>query len=113
MNRFLLGIALLALSGGLVHADGATTHSSLLLAQSPTGNSNNPYNSPIRRANPNSMQGTQPGTPPVRGPNTVPVPRPPTLENRGIGNGQPLRSVPSKPPTFIPNPPARDSGSNR
>ncbi|ABA74355.1 hypothetical protein K7459_20130 [Pseudomonas fluorescens] len=113
MNRFLLGIALLALSGGLVHADSAITRSSLLLAQSPTGNSNNPYNSPIRRANPNSMQGTQPGTPPVRGPNTVPVPRPPTLENRGIGNGQPLRSVPSKPPTFIPNPPARDSGSNR
>ncbi|WP_236192923.1 hypothetical protein [Pseudomonas glycinae] len=113
MNRFLLGIALLALSGGLVHADSAITRSSLLLAQSPTGNSNNPYNSPIRRANPNSMQGTQPSTPPVRGPNTVPVPRPPTLENRGIGNGQPLRSVPSKPPTFIPNPPARDSGSNR
>ncbi|WP_192560838.1 hypothetical protein [Pseudomonas allokribbensis] len=107
MNRFLLGIALLALSGGLVHAD------ALLLAQSPTGNSNNPYNSPIHRANPNSMQGTQPANPVIRGPNTVPVPRPPTVENGGIGNGQPLRSVPSTPPKFIPNPPARDGESNR
>ncbi|MCU0070386.1 hypothetical protein N8H71_02220 [Pseudomonas koreensis] len=113
MNRFLFGIALLALSGGLVHADVPMSSSFPLLAQSPTGNSNNPYNSPIRRANPNSMQGTQPSAPPVRGPNTVPVPRPPTLENRGIGNSQPLRSVPSTPPTFIPNPPVRDSGSNR
>lgn len=60
MNRILLGIVVLALSGGLVHAD-------VLLAQSPTGNSNNPYNSPIRRANPNSMQGTQPSAPPFGG----------------------------------------------
>ncbi|WP_367253336.1 hypothetical protein [Pseudomonas sp. stari2] len=107
MNRILLGIALLALSGGAVHAD------TLLLAQSPTGNSSNPYNSPIHRANPNSMQGTQPANPVIRGPNTVPVPRPPTVENGGIGNGQPLRSVPSTPPKFIPNPPARDGDSNR
>ncbi|TFH80501.1 MULTISPECIES: hypothetical protein [Pseudomonas] len=107
MNRFLLGIALLALNGGLVHAD------ALLLAQSPTGNSSNPYNSPIHRANPNSMQGTQPANPVIRGPNTVPAPRQPTIENGGIGNGQPLRSVPSTPPKFIPNPPARDGDSNR
>ncbi|MGE1173154.1 MULTISPECIES: hypothetical protein [unclassified Pseudomonas] len=107
MNRFLSGIALLALSGGLVHAD------ALLLAQSPTGNSSNPYNSPIHRANPNSMQGTQPANPVIRGPNTVPVPRQPTLENGGIGNGQPARSVPGTPPKFIPNPPARDGDSNR
>jgi hypothetical protein len=106
MNRILLGIVVLTLSGGLVHAD-------VLLAQSPTGNSNNSYNSPIRRANPNSMQGTQPSAPPIRGPNTVPTPRQPTVENRGIGNGQPIRSVPSTPPTFIPNPPSRSGGSNR
>ncbi|MCU0121939.1 hypothetical protein N8H74_27080 [Pseudomonas sp. B2M1-30] len=113
MNRFLLGIAVLILGGGLAHADGASPSSALLLAQSPTGNSNNPYNSPIRRANPNSMQGTQPSAPTIRGPNTVPVPRPPTLDNRGIGNGQPQRSVPSTPPTFIPNPPSRSTDSNR
>jgi hypothetical protein len=106
MKRIMLGIFALLLSGGLVQAD-------LLLAQSPTGNSNNPYNSPIRRANPNSMQGTQPSTPPIRGPNTVPTPRQPTVENRGIGNGQPIRSVPSNPPTFIPNPPPRSGDGNR
>lgn len=107
MNRFLFGITLLALTGGLVHAD------TLRLAQSPTGNSSNPYNSPIHRANPNSMQGTQPANPMIRGPNTAPVPRQPTVENGGIGNGQPLRLVPSTPPKFIPNPPARDGDSNR
>ncbi|WP_426234156.1 hypothetical protein [Pseudomonas sp. TWP3-2] len=112
MNRFLLGIVLLALSGGMVQAE-VSAPASLMLAQSPTGNSNNPYNSPIRRANPNSMQGTQPGTPPIRGPNTVPVPRRPTLENGGIGNGQPIRSVPSTPPKFIPNPAPRSTGSTR
>ena len=106
MNRFLIGIAVLALSGGLVHAD-------VVLAQSPTGNSNNPYNSPIRRANPNSMQGTQPSAPAIRGPNTVPVPSTPTVGNGGIGNGQQQRSVPSTPPRFIPNPPPRDGDSNR
>jgi hypothetical protein len=110
MKRILPGIVALLLSTGLAHADVTMP---LLLAQSPTGNSNNPYNSPIRRANPNSMQGTQPGTPIIRGPNTVPVPRQPTVENRGIGNGQQQRSVPSTPPTFIPNPPPRDGDSNR
>ncbi|VVO71686.1 hypothetical protein PS850_01365 [Pseudomonas fluorescens] len=114
MNRLMLGIAALALSGVLSHPAQADA-SSLRLAQSPTGNSGNPYNSPIRRANPNSMQGTQPGAPIIRGPNTVPVPRPPTLDNGGIGNRYPQdRTVPSSPPTFIPNPPHRDAGtSNR
>ncbi|MFJ4248431.1 hypothetical protein [Pseudomonas sp. NPDC089741] len=111
MNRFLFVIAFLSLGAGWAHAD--VPSSTLLLTQSPTGNSNNPYNSPIRRANPNSMQGTQPSAPPIRGPNTVPAPRPPTLENRGIGNGQPIRSVPSTPPTFIPNPPSRSTGTTR
>lgn len=39
--------------------------------------SNNPYNSPIMRANPNSRQGSVPAMPPVRGPSTQPNPRPP------------------------------------
>jgi hypothetical protein len=114
MNRLMLGITALALSGVLSQPAQADT-SSLQLAQSPTGRSSNPYNSPIRRANPNSMQGTQPGAPTIRGPNTVPVPRPPTLDNGGIGNRYPQdRSVPASPPTFIPNPPHRDAGtSNR
>jgi len=118
MNRFVLGCAALALSGllsPLAQADGAQATPSLLLAQSPTGNSSNPYNSPIRRANPNSMQGTQPGAPVIRGPNTVPVPRPPTIDNGGIGNRYPQdRPPPASPPKFIPNPPARDADtSNR
>jgi hypothetical protein len=117
MNRLMLGITALALSGVLsnpAQADPAPS-SALLLAQSPTGNSSNPYNSPIRRANPNSMQGTQPGAPGIRGPNTVPVPRPPTLDNGGIGNRYPQgRPAAPSQPTFIPNPPHRDTGtSNR
>jgi hypothetical protein len=111
MKRILWVIAILSLGTGWAQAGVPTT--TLLLAQSPTGNSSNPYNSPIRRANPNSMQGTQPSNPPIRGPNTVPTPRQPTVENRGIGNGQPIRSVPSTPPTFIPNPPSRSTGSTR
>ncbi|WP_123509560.1 hypothetical protein [Pseudomonas frederiksbergensis] len=102
MNRFLLGSTVLALSALL----GQTA-----LAQSPTGSSNNnPYNSPIHRANPNSMQGTQPAT---RQPTFAPVPRPPTLENGGIGNRYPQnKPAPSTPPKFIPNPPPRDSDSS-
>ncbi|MBA5979121.1 MULTISPECIES: hypothetical protein [Pseudomonas] len=113
MNRILPGIIVLLLGAGLVHAEVTAPSAPLLLAQSPTGNSNNPYNSPIRRANPNSMQGTQPSTPVIRGPNTVPVPSTPTVGNGGIGNGQQQRSVPSTPPRFIPNPPPRDGDSNR
>jgi hypothetical protein len=117
MNRLMLGLTALALSGvlsSLVQADPSRS-SSWLLAQSPTGHSSNPYNSPIRRANPNSMQGTQPSAPVIRGPNTVPVPRPPTLDNGGIGNRYPQeRPAAPRQPTFIPNPPHRESGtSNR
>ncbi|MHC8320208.1 hypothetical protein ACYZT4_05840 [Pseudomonas sp. GB2N2] len=114
MNRFVLGVTALALSGvlsNLAHADLPSTP--LLLAQSPTGSTSNPYNSPIRRANPNSMQGTQPSAPAIRGPNTVPVPRPPTLDNGGIGNRYPQdRTAPASPPKFIPNPPRRDADTN-
>ena len=113
MNRILPGMIVLLLGAGLAHAEVTAPSAPLLLAQSPTGNSNNPYNSPIRRANPNSMQGTQPSAPVIRGPNTVPVPSTPTVGNGGIGNGQQQRSVPSTPPRFIPNPPPRDRDSNR
>lgn len=113
MKRLLPGIIALLLGAGLAHAGVAATSAPLLLAQSPTGTNNNPYNSPIRRANPDSMQGTQPSTPAIRGPNTVPVPSTPTVGNGGIGNGQQQRSVPSTPPKFIPNPPPRDGDRNR
>ena len=113
MNRIPLGIIVLLLGTGLAHADVLAPSMSGLLAQSPNGNQNNPYNSPIHRANPNSMQGTQPSAPAIRGPNTVPVPSSPTVGNGGIGNGQQQRSVPSTPPKFIPNPPPREGDSNR
>jgi hypothetical protein len=113
MNRYLLGCTAFALGSVLSQAALAQTTSPMLLAQSPTSSNNNPYDSPIHRANPNSMQGTQPNAPAIRGPNTVPVPAPPTLENGGIGNRSLQdRSVPNTPPTFIPNPPVRDSDSS-
>ncbi|VVN91804.1 hypothetical protein [Pseudomonas fluorescens] len=125
MNRFALGFTALALSGLLSNLTQARPEAvapqhaesrPMLLAQNLPGSSNNPYNSPIRRANPNSMQGTQPSVPVPRSPNTVPVPRPPTLDNGGIRNGYP-RSVPvpgSDRPTLEPARPARDSdNSNR
>ncbi|MCU1763570.1 hypothetical protein NTD84_28125 [Pseudomonas sp. 14P_8.1_Bac3] len=112
MNRFLPAIFALALSGALGSVALADVASPLLLAQSPTSAASNPYNSPIRRANPNSMQGTQPSAPAIRGPNTVPVPRSPTLDNGGIGNRSPQeRTAPARPPTFTPNPPPRDSNT--
>ncbi|NUU36698.1 hypothetical protein [Pseudomonas sp. C2B4] len=119
MNRCVPALMLLALSGAMgqqVHAQDLSRTALLQVAQNlPNSGNNNPYNSPIRRANPNSMQGTQPSAPAIRGPNTVPVPRPPTLDNGGIGNRYPQeRSVPASPPKFIPNPPVRDPGtSNR
>lgn len=68
----------------------------------------NPYNSPIRDINPNSQQGSVPATPPVRGPSTQPIQRPPTLENRGIGNGNNLRRE-QQAPRLEPTRPPRDS----
>ena len=66
-----------------------------------TARNNTPDNGAIRRANPNSQQGTESSIPPVRGPNTAPNPRPPTLENGGIGNGYPTRQQPSGDATKI------------
>ncbi|SDZ50309.1 hypothetical protein [Pseudomonas sp. NFIX28] len=95
MNSLLRGLAVCALMSWAGSAAFAAPQAiggpacAMLLAQNLPGSNNNPYNSPIRRANPNSMQGTQPIAPPVRGLNTLPVPRQPTLENGGIGNGYP------------------------
>lgn len=75
-----------------------------------TGADGNPYSSPIKRANPNSRQGTLPDTP---RPAASPPVRSPTLENGGIGNGQPIRQqAPVRPveqPRF--NPPERGTPS--
>lgn len=113
MKRYLHALILLAIAGvfGLpAQAQNRSPHAPLHVAQNlPNSGNNNPYNSPIRRANPNSMQGSQPSAPAIRGPNTVPVPRPPTLDNGGIGNRYPQdRSAPASPPKFIPNPPPRN-----
>ncbi|MGM3217831.1 hypothetical protein ACSQ5K_24045 [Pseudomonas sp. PhalM4] len=69
---------------------------------------NNPYNSPIQRANPNSRQGSMPTAPPVRGPSTDPYQRTPSLDNRGIGNGDNLRRQ-QQTPNLEPTRPPRDS----
>ena len=69
---------------------------------------NNPYNSPIQRANPNSRQGSLPATPPVRGPSTDPYQRTPSLDNRGIGNGDNLRRQ-QQTPNLEPSRPPRDN----
>ena len=69
-----------------------------------SGANNNPYNSPIHRANPNSRQGTQPVTPPGRTPVTPPNIRPPTLENGGIQNGYPNRQTPRSDSDIKPAP---------
>ncbi|QQE82398.1 hypothetical protein [Pseudomonas putida] len=76
----------------------------LLLAAS----NNNPYNSPIQRANPNSRQGSLPVTPAVRGPSTQPIQRTPTLDNRGIGNGDNLRRQ-QQTPNLEPTRPPRNT----
>lgn len=82
-------------------------------AQNLPGNNNNPYNSPIHRANPNSMQGTQPSGPATRAPQIGPTQRQPTLENGGIGNRYPQRDTAPAQPTFQPKTPTRDANGNR
>lgn len=105
MNRSWLGLAGLTLSLLISMPVLAAQHTApLQLAASP----NNPYNSPIMRANPNSRQGSVQATPPVRGPSTQPIPRQPTVENRGIGNGQDMRREQST-PRLDPTRPPRES----
>lgn len=68
---------------------------------------NSPYDGAIRRANPNSRQGTESTVPGSRTINTPNTPRP-TLENGGIGNGYPTRQSPSySPPPSPTNAPSR------
>ncbi|XAE36683.1 hypothetical protein WMF93_16780 [Pseudomonas alkylphenolica] len=105
MNR--LQLSLSGLSLGLLFSLAlpvAHAEVPMQLAASP----NNPYNSPIMRANPNSRQGSVQATPPVRGPSTQPIPRQPTLENRGIGNSQNMRREQST-PQLEPTRPPRES----
>ncbi|RMR07268.1 hypothetical protein ALP94_03818 [Pseudomonas savastanoi pv. glycinea] len=104
MNSFARRIVLLTL-GGLMTA-GLTSVAQAQTLPNSTLNNGNSTNSPIHRANPNSRQGTVPATPPVRGPSTAPNPRPPTLENGGIGNGYPTRQQ-------APRPADNNSGQNR
>lgn len=82
-------------------------------AQNLPGN-NNSNNGPIHRANPNSMQGTQPNAPAIRGIQTGPTTRTPTLENGGIGNRYPQRdAAPSRPATETKAPTYDASGNRR
>lgn len=107
MNSFLRHLALVSLSGVLslnaAQADDsarspATLSPPLLASASYPNRSSNSDNGAIRRANPNSRQGTESISPTMRGPNLGPTqPRPPTLENGGIGNGYPSRQPASRP----------------
>ena len=84
----------------------------MVQAQNLPGN-NNGNNGPIHRANPNSMQGTQQNAPAVRGIQTGPTTRTPTLENGGIGNRYPKRNAaPSRPATET-KAPTYDANGNR
>ncbi|WP_248750726.1 hypothetical protein [Pseudomonas sp. MWU15-20650] len=75
--------------------------------------SNDSNNSPIHRANPNSMQGTQPNAPAGRGLQTGPTTAAPTVENGGIGNRYPKRdAAPSRPATET-KAPTYDANGNR
>jgi hypothetical protein len=125
MSSYVLAVSLLAstLLGSMAQAQddpdriAALAGPGLVVAQNlPGASNNNPYNNPIRRANPNSMQGTRPAAPVIRAPNTVPVPRPPTLDNGGIGNGYPRpNATPGTVRPYVsPAPPPRDPDtSNR
>ncbi|WP_421555944.1 hypothetical protein [Pseudomonas kitaguniensis] len=85
---------------------------SLAQAQTLPG-SNDSNNSPIHRANPNSMQGTQPNAPATRGIQTGPSSPAPTLQNGGIGNSYPKRdAAPSRPNTET-KAPTYDANGNR
>ena len=104
MNTYLRCLALVYLGGvlciGQAQASDSTAQPSRVLASAsyPDRTNNNPDNGAIRRANPNSRQGTQSIAPTMRGPNLGPTQsRPPTLENGGIGNGYPSRQTSPRP----------------
>ncbi|MBK5477085.1 hypothetical protein JFU04_13355 [Pseudomonas sp. TH21] len=103
MNSCVRHLAVLALGLALLP---------LAQAQSLPGSSDS-NNSPIHRANPNSMQGTQPTAPLTRGIQTGPTQRTPTLENGGIGNRYSQRNAaPSRPATET-KAPTYDANGNR
>ncbi|AZP72205.1 hypothetical protein EJJ20_24335 [Pseudomonas poae] len=103
MNSCMRHVAALAVALALVP---------IAQAQSLPGSTDS-NNSPIHRANPNSMQGTQPIAPPARGIQTAPTPRAPTVENGGIGNSYPKRNpAPSRPATET-KAPTYDANGNR
>lgn len=107
MNSFLRKVTVLMLAG---LSTLTTAHAQSLAGSAPnSGANNNPYNSPIHRANPNSRQGTQPVTPPGRTPVPPPTLRTPTLENGGIGNGYPTRQIQTPRPPPRPAMPTRPS----
>ncbi|MGV8920013.1 MAG: hypothetical protein ACOH2R_19765 [Pseudomonas sp.] len=101
MNTFKRCIASLVL-GGLLALDVSAASAAGSLDSRSTSD-DNPYNSAVRRANPNSRQGTVSTTPSVQRNNPASNPRPPTLENRGIGNGYPSRQPSSPSPSSSPN----------
>jgi hypothetical protein len=93
MNSFLRSLVILT-AGSLLVSGLAQAGSSY-----PSSN-NSAYEGPIRRANPNSRQGTESISPPVRGPAVnAGQARKPTLENGGIGNGYPNRQGSSPRPS--------------
>ncbi|NVZ21500.1 hypothetical protein [Pseudomonas costantinii] len=103
MNRCVRHLAVLALSLALT----PFAH-----AQNLPG-SNDANNSPIHRANPNSMQGTQPNVPAPRGIQTGPTSPAPTVENGGIGNRYPIRDAAPSRPTTETKAPTYDANGNR
>ena len=103
MNSCMRHVAALALALALVP---------LAQAQSLPGSTDS-NNSPIHRANPNSMQGTQPSAPSVRGIQTGPTPRAPTVENGGIGNRYPRQEAAPSRPATEPKASTYDANGNR
>jgi hypothetical protein len=103
MKSFTRSLAVLMLSAvlgaGLAQASGNISSNNNLSTPNPTDGA-------IRRANPNSRQGTESTVPGSRGINTPNNPRP-TLENGGVGNGYPTRQSPpyspSPSPSNVPN----------
>ena len=104
MNSCVRHLAVLAL--GLALAP-------LAQAQSLPGSTDS-NNSAIHRANPNSMQGTQPNVPATRGVQIGPTSPRPSVENGGIGNRYPKRdAAPSRPATETKAPTVDANGNRR
>lgn len=113
MYKLMLAIMALLLTTAV---QAATPSRGTVLAAQNLSDNNNPYNSPTRRTNPNSMQGTKRNVPTTHNNPTVPAPRRPTLENGGIGNGYPRSGPPpSSPRSTIESttPPRNTNDGNR